>query len=48
MRIIGDLVNSDLIMNNTLFLGTFPGLTQAMLQKEIDVIKNFVQVSKNV
>ena len=42
MRIVGDLVDSDQIMNNTLFLGTYPGLTQEMLQAEIDVIKTFV------
>ena len=41
MRIVGNLENSDLIMSNTLFLGTYPGLTQPMLQKEIDVIQNF-------
>ena len=32
MRIVGDLVDSDSIMNNTLFLGTYPGLTDSMLQ----------------
>jgi hypothetical protein len=28
-------------MNSTLFLGTFPGLTEPMLQAEIDVINKF-------
>jgi CDP-4-dehydro-6-deoxyglucose reductase, E1 len=32
---------SDEIMNTTLFLGTYPGLTEAMLAKEIDVIRSF-------
>ena len=27
LRIVGDLNGSDLIMNNTLFLGTYPGMT---------------------
>lgn len=42
MRVVGKLVDSDQIMNNTLFLGTYPGLTQEMLQAEIDVINAFV------
>jgi hypothetical protein len=33
---------SDEIMASTLFLGTYPGLTGAMMDKEIDVIKEFV------
>ena len=41
MRIVGDLENSDQIMNNTLFLGTFPGLTRKMIEHEIDIIKRF-------
>jgi len=44
-RIIHDLHGSDQIMNNTLFLGTYPGLTSAMLQHEIDVINKTVDES---
>ena len=40
-RVVGDLHDSDQIMNNTLFLGTYPGLTTAMIHHEIEVIKNF-------
>ena len=43
MRIVGDLADSDQIMNNTLFLGTYPGLTVEMLEKEIAVIQSFAQ-----
>ena len=43
MRIVGDLENSDQIMNNTLFLGTFPGLTRKMIEHEIDIIKRFAK-----
>jgi CDP-6-deoxy-D-xylo-4-hexulose-3-dehydrase len=43
MRMVCELVDSDLIMNNTLFLGTYPGLTQPMLQAEIEVIHAFVK-----
>jgi len=43
MRLVGDLADSDVIMNNTLFLGTYPGLTEPMLQAEIGVIQVFVK-----
>lgn len=42
VRKVGTLSGSDLIMNNTLFLGTYPGLTKDMLDHEIKVINNFV------
>ena len=42
MRIVGELANSDMIMKNTLFLGTYPGLTKAMLDEEISVIKEYI------
>lgn len=41
LRVVGDMVGSDEIMNTTLFLGTYPGLTAAMCQAEIDVITAF-------
>jgi CDP-6-deoxy-D-xylo-4-hexulose-3-dehydrase len=41
MRLVGELSDSDKIMNNTLFLGTYPGLTEPMLQAEIQVIQAF-------
>jgi CDP-6-deoxy-D-xylo-4-hexulose-3-dehydrase len=43
MRTVGQLLDSDVIMNTTLFLGTFPGLTEPMLQAEIGVITNFCE-----
>jgi CDP-4-dehydro-6-deoxyglucose reductase, E1 len=45
MRLVGELADSDVIMNNTLFLGTYPGLTKQMLQAEIGVIQAFVKAS---
>ncbi len=47
LRISNDLKGSDYIMNNILFLGTYPGLTKEMLDEEIKVIINFVQDKKN-
>jgi CDP-6-deoxy-D-xylo-4-hexulose-3-dehydrase len=41
-RIVGDLKNTDYIMSNTFWLGTYPGLTQEMLEYIILHIKEFV------
>ena len=41
LRQVGDLADSDVIMNSTLFLGTYPGLTAEMLNAEIGVIQAF-------
>ena len=42
-RVATDTSGSDKIMNDTLFLGTYPGLTKAMLDFEIKVINDFVK-----
>ena len=42
LRLATSMEGSDQIMANTLFLGTYPGLTAEMLQTEIDVIRGFV------
>jgi CDP-6-deoxy-D-xylo-4-hexulose-3-dehydrase len=42
LRLATSMEGSDEIMASTLFLGTYPGLTAAMMGKEIDVIKVFV------
>jgi CDP-6-deoxy-D-xylo-4-hexulose-3-dehydrase len=39
---VGDLSNSDFIMNNTLWLGVYPGLTEEMLSYVVDSIHEFV------
>ncbi len=41
LRQVGDLADSDVIMNSTLFLGTYPGLTAEMLEAELEVIISF-------
>ena len=46
MRIVGEMEGSDEIMANTLFLGTYPGLTAQMLSSEVDVITSFSSVQK--
>ena len=41
-RVIGDLSETDRIMNNTFWIGVYPGMTDAMLDKMIEVIKKEV------
>ena len=43
LRAVGRMKGSDEIMGSTLFLGTYPGLTDAMLEHEIKVIRFYVQ-----
>lgn len=41
-RVAGDLKNTDFIMNNTLWIGVYPGMTEEMLQYMVKTIKEFV------
>lgn len=41
-RVVGDLTNSDLITDQTFWIGVYPGLTEEMLQYVIASIKEFV------
>jgi CDP-6-deoxy-D-xylo-4-hexulose-3-dehydrase len=43
LRVVGEMAGSDEIMGNTLFLGTYPGLTPSMLQAEINVISRMAR-----
>jgi len=42
-RVVGDLKNTDYIMNNTLFMGVFPGLTPAKIDYVTGKIHDFVR-----
>jgi CDP-6-deoxy-D-xylo-4-hexulose-3-dehydrase len=42
-RIEGDLKNSDLVMENTLWLGVYPGLSPAMIEYVVDSVRSFVR-----
>ncbi len=42
-RKIGKLTNTDRIMNNTFFLGTYPGLGQPEIDYSMNVIANFLK-----
>ena len=46
-RIASNTSGSDKIMNQTLFLGTYPGLTKEMLDFEITTINKFVEKMKS-
>jgi CDP-6-deoxy-D-xylo-4-hexulose-3-dehydrase len=41
IRVVGDLAGADEIMNRTLFIGTYPGLTRPMLDTMIETIRTF-------
>ena len=41
-RIVGDLANTDLIMNNTFFIGVYPEIGQPQLDKIADVFARFM------
>lgn len=42
-RVVGGLDNTDFIMNNTLFLGVYPGLTSAKIDYMVETIRAFVR-----
>jgi len=46
-RVVSDTKNSDEIMNSTLFLGTYPGLTKKMMDFEIRVINDYISKFKS-
>lgn len=41
-RVVGDLKGTDFIMNNTLWIGVYPGMTDEMLEYMVKTIKEFV------
>jgi CDP-6-deoxy-D-xylo-4-hexulose-3-dehydrase len=41
-RVVGDLSNTDLIMNNTFFIGVYPGIGQPHLDKMADTFARFM------
>ena len=42
-RVIGDLPNTDQIMNNSFWVGVYPGLTDEMIDYVIDVFTGFIK-----
>ncbi len=46
-RVVGELKNTDLIMNNTFFIGVYPGITDEMIDYIIKIFKNFFSQMEN-
>jgi len=42
-RVVGDLKNTDFVMNNTFWIGVYPGMTNEMLDFMILSIKEFIK-----
>lgn len=42
-RKVGDLLNSDFVMNQVLWMGVWPGLTETMLSFMVDTLRRMVQ-----
>lgn len=45
-RVVGDLKGTDFILNNTFWIGVYPGMTEEMLQYMISTIKKFIAFRK--
>jgi CDP-6-deoxy-D-xylo-4-hexulose-3-dehydrase len=39
-RVVGDLKNSDIVMNNTFWIGVWPGLTEQMLNYVVEIFQS--------
>ena len=45
-RVVGELKSTDFILNNTFWIGVYPGMTEEMLSYMISIIKEFVSCYK--
>jgi CDP-6-deoxy-D-xylo-4-hexulose-3-dehydrase len=45
-RVVGDLANTDFVMNNVFWIGVFPGLTHEMLDYVVETATKFVAAAK--
>jgi CDP-6-deoxy-D-xylo-4-hexulose-3-dehydrase len=43
IRVIGEMTGADQLMNEAIFLGTYPGLTPAQINQEVALIRSFVK-----
>jgi len=45
-RTVGDLTNTDLVMNNTFWIGVYPGLTDEMIEYVVTTLIDFIEQNK--
>jgi CDP-6-deoxy-D-xylo-4-hexulose-3-dehydrase len=45
-RVIGNLTGADRIMNESIFIGVYPGLTKSMLDYIVEIIHGFVKTTR--
>lgn len=45
-RVIGELKNTDVIMNHTFWIGVYPGLTEEMLGFAVETLKKFPEINR--
>jgi CDP-6-deoxy-D-xylo-4-hexulose-3-dehydrase len=41
-RVVGELKNSDIVMNNTFWIGVYPGLDKEHLEYVISIFRKFL------
>ncbi len=46
-RVVGDLLSTNVIMNQTFWIGVYPGLTQDMLEYTVSKIEKFLEYDSN-
>ena len=42
-RVAGGLNNTDMVMNNTFWVGIYPGLSDSMIQYVVETFKRFLE-----
>jgi len=42
-RVVGNLKNSDIVLNNTFFIGVYPGITDEMIEYILHTFENFIE-----
>ncbi len=44
-RVVGELTNTDIVMNQTFWIGVFPGLSNPMIDYVLDTFANFIKTN---